>query len=72
MNQPHNEREHHQRQLLIDLPDLTHSDLVDTVRLLSAITDAFINHHQAALQQQCRHEQQLELFNSMDEEHSVF
>ena len=52
----------HARQLVINLPDLSGSDLIDMVRVLQSITDAFIAQHQAALQQQCQHEQQLELF----------
>lgn len=54
------ELEKHERQLVIDLPDLRHSDLLDMVRLLQAITNAFTAHHQSQLQQQ--YEQQLELF----------
>lgn len=64
--------EQYERQLVVDLPDLSHSDLIDIVRLLQAITDAFINHHQLHLQQQCQHEQQLELFYSTDEERAPF
>lgn len=65
------QREHEHR-LVVDLPDLRHSDLVDMARLLQAITNAFSTHHQAALQQQCQHEQQLELFNSVDDQQNPF
>ena len=34
------QREHEHR-LVVDLPDLRHSDLVDMARLLQAITNAF-------------------------------
>ena len=61
------ELEKHERQLVIELPDLRHSDLLDMVRLLQAITNAFTAHHQSQLQQQCQHEQQLELF--VDDQH---
>ncbi|OED35826.1 hypothetical protein AB833_29270 [Chromatiales bacterium (ex Bugula neritina AB1)] len=68
---PH-KREKHPRQLIVDLPDLNHSDLTDIVRTLQAITDAFIAHHQVTLQQQCQHEQQLELFHSVDDQQKPF
>lgn len=66
------ELEQHDRKLVVDLPDLSHSDLIAMVRILQAITNAFITHHQAALQQQCQHEQQLELFNPVDDPQKPF
>ena len=42
------QREHEHR-LVVDLPDLRHSDLVDMARLLQAITNAFSTHHQAGI-----------------------
>jgi hypothetical protein len=57
----------HAHQLIIDLPDLTGSDLIDMVRVLQSITDALIAQHQAELRRQQRHhEQQLELFQADD------
>lgn len=55
----------HAHQLLIDLPDLTESDLIDMIRVLQSITDALLVQHQAQIQRQQRHhEQQLELFQA--------
>jgi len=59
------------RQLTIELPDLSQSDLIDIARLLQSLTDAFIAHHQHALQCQQRAEQQLALFEAIDEEDST-
>ena len=57
----------HAHQLIIDLPDLTGSDLIDMVRVLQSITDALIAQHQAELRRQQRHhEQQLELIQADD------
>lgn len=55
----------HARQLVIDLPDLTDSDLIDMIRVLQSMTDALLAQHQVKLQwQQRHHEQQLELFHA--------
>jgi len=50
------------RQLKIDLPDLSQSDLIHIIRVLQTFTDAFTAHHQHALLCQQRAEQQLALF----------
>ena len=64
---------HPRRQLTVDLPDLTQSDLIDIARVLQSLTDAFIAHHQHALQCQQRAEQQLALFEAIgDEDNTVF
>jgi len=68
MHASHNNDQHAQRRLVIDLPDLAQTDLVDMVRVLTAITDAFITHHQAQLQQQCQAEHQLNLFEPRDDD----
>lgn len=65
-------RSQHERQLVIDLPDLTGSDLIDMVRVLQAITDAFIAQHQVALQRQQRQERQLELFLAGEDQQIPF
>lgn len=57
----------HPRQLIINLPDLTDSDLIDMIRILQSMTDALLAQHQANLKwQQRHHEQQLELFQAED------
>lgn len=64
MNKPH-------RQLTIDLPDLSQSDLIDLTRVLQSLTDAFIAHHQRELQSQQQAEQQLALFELTDEQDNM-
>ena len=54
------------RQMIVNLPELTNNDVVDMIRVLTVITDAFIEHHQTQLQQQLRSEQ-ADLFGSEDE-----
>lgn len=54
------------RQMIVNLPELTNNDVVDMIRVLTVITDAFIEHHQTQLQQQLRSEQ-ADLFASEDE-----
>jgi len=54
------------RQLIIDLPDLKDSDLIDMIRVLQSMTDALLAQHQAELRWQQHHEQQLELFQVDD------
>lgn len=55
-------------QLKIDLPDLSQSDLINIIRVLQTFTDAFTAHHQHALPCQQRAEQQLALFEAIDDE----
>lgn len=57
-----------QRQLKIELPDLTQSDLIDITRVLQAFTDAFIAHHQQLIQRQQQAELQTCLFEFIDDE----
>ena len=54
------------RQMIVNLPVLTDNDVVDMIRVLSVITDAFIEHHQAQLQQQLLSDQP-DLFEGEDE-----
>ena len=54
------------RQMIVNLPVLTDNDVVDMIRVLSVITDAFIEHHQVQLQQQL-HSDQPDLFEDEDE-----
>ncbi len=54
------------REMIVNLPVLTDNDVVDMIRVLTVITDAFIEHHQIQLQQQLRSEQP-DLFESEDE-----
>ncbi len=54
------------REMIVNLPELTDNDVVDMIRVLTVITDAFIEHHQIQLQQQLRSEQP-DLFESEDE-----
>jgi hypothetical protein len=56
------------RQLTIELPDVSQSDLIDIARVLQSFTDAFIAHHQHELLCQQRAEQQLALFEVIDDE----
>lgn len=54
------------RQMIVNLPVLTDNDLVGMIRVLSVITDAFTEHHQAQLQQQLLSDQP-DLFEDKDE-----
>ena len=54
------------RQMIVNLPVLTDNDVVDMIRVLTVITDAFIEHHQVQLQQQM-HSDQPDLFEGEDE-----
>ncbi len=54
------------RQMIVNLPVLTDNDAVDMIRVLTVITDAFIEHHQVQLQQQLRSDQP-DLFEYEDE-----
>ena len=53
-------------QMIVNLPVLTDNDMVDMIRVLTVITDALIEHHQAQLQQQM-HGDQPDLFDYEDE-----
>ena len=59
------------RQMIVNLPELTDNDVVDMIRVLSVITDAFVAHHQVQLQQQLRSEQP-DLFDDIVEEPAPF
>ncbi len=54
------------KQMIVNLPVLTDNDVVDMIRVLTVITDAFIEHHQTQLQRQMRSEQP-DLFEGEDE-----
>ena len=59
------------RQMIVNLPVLTNNDVVDMVRVLTVITDAFIEHHQVQLQQQLRSEQP-DLLDAFEEDSAPF
>ena len=59
------------RQMIVNLPVLTNNDVVDMIRVLTVITDAFVEHHQVQLQQQLRSDQP-DLFNDYEEESAPF
>ncbi len=59
------------RQMIVNLPELTDSDVVDMIRVLTVITDAFIAHHQVQLRQQLCSEQP-DLFDVNEEESAPF
>ena len=59
------------RQMIVNLPVLTNNDVVDMVRVLTVITDAFIEHHQVQLQQQLRSEQP-DLLDALEEDSAPF
>jgi|GEM_PF-6650857 len=59
------------RHMTVILPELTHNDVVDIARVLSAISDAFIEHHQNQLSRQCRLDQP-DLFEVLEEEELPF
>ncbi len=59
------------RQMIVELPELTDNDVVDMIRVLTVITEAFIVHHQVQLQQKLRSEQP-DLFDGSGEESAPF
>ena len=54
------------RQMIVNLPVLTDNDVVDMIRVLTVITDAFIEHHKSQLERQV-HSEQPDLFEGEDE-----
>jgi hypothetical protein len=54
-------------QLTIDLPDLRCCDQIEITRVLQALTDAFVGHHQHAIAQQAELDRQITLFESIQE-----
>ena len=59
------------RQMIVNLPVLNDNDVVDMIRVLTVITDAFIEHHQIQLHQQMRSDQ-LDLLDELEEESAPF
>lgn len=59
------------RHMTVFLPDLTEHDVMDIARLLTAISDAFIDHHQTQLQRQCCLDQP-DLFEAVEDERTPF
>ena len=58
-------------QMRVMLPALASSDILDMLRVLQAITEAFEAHHREQLLQHCRSEQP-DLFDSIDEDIAPF
>ena len=57
--------------MIVDLPELSANDVLDIIRVLTVITNAFAEHHQVQLQQQIRSEQP-ELFDNLEEGSAPF